>query len=214
MVSSVHERVETGVGCLGDPETLHGIARKCARPELSRKAHFDLFVSTLAEGYPRRIETSRRWVLNSANGTLGTMTLLYASLSEYLLIQGSPIGTEEHSGRHFATVQGFMVEGEMWVYLEGSTERTVFRPGAHAMLAARGSKGYLIRENGWMLEHASRSHPGDAPRGHHGRPVQQPRHAQPVRHLLGLRPPCPAPRRTSTPGPEGPSPTRTPATAP
>jgi hypothetical protein len=155
----------TGVTYLFDTATLHGIARDCARPELSREARFDLLVSSLAERYPGRIEIRRRWVLNSANGALGTMTLLYASLSEYLLIFGSPIGTEGHSGRYFATVHDFMIEGEMWVYMEGSTERTVFRPGDHAVLPARGSKGYLIRENGWMLEYARGAIPAMLPAG-------------------------------------------------
>jgi C-8 sterol isomerase len=150
---------------LFDPEILHAIARECADPALSRQARFEKLITTLAERYPGRIETRQRWVLNSANGALGTMTILYASLSEYLLIFGSPIGTEGHSGRYFATVHDYLVEGEMWVYLEGETERRVFLPGDHATLPARRSKGYLIRENGWMLEYAHGCIPAMLPAG-------------------------------------------------
>lgn len=125
----------------------------------------ETLVQRIAHRWPGRINTRIRWILNSANGALGTMTLLYASLSEYLIIFGSPIGTEGHSGRYFADVYDIMIEGDMWVYLEGETSRTVFRPGDMAHLPRRRSKGYRIVDNGWMLEYATGCIPAMLPAG-------------------------------------------------
>ena len=144
---------------------LHKIARDAAALKMPRKERFEKLIDMIDARWPGRIEKRQRWVLNSANGALGTMTILYASLSEYLIIFGSPIGTEGHSGRYFATVHDFMVEGEMWVYVEGDIERTVFKPGDHAVLKARASKGYCIREDGWMLEYAHGCIPAMLPAG-------------------------------------------------
>lgn len=151
------------MGYILKPEDLHSIAQSVVG--LPRAEMFKTLMEKLNERYPGRMNMQVRWVLNSANGALGTMTILYASLSEYLIIFGSPIGTEGHSGRYFAEVHDFMIEGEMWTYYEGETERTVFKPGDAACLKARTAKGYCIRENGWMLEYARGCIPAMLPMG-------------------------------------------------
>jgi hypothetical protein len=135
-------------------EELHAIAREVAALDLPRQERFDRLVELVSQRHPGRLAKKRRFVLNSANGALGTIAILYASLSEYLLIFGSPIGTEGHSGRYFATVHDFMLEGEMRAYVEGDIDQTIFRPGDHATLGFRSAKGYRICEDTWMLEYA------------------------------------------------------------
>ncbi|HSA32175.1 MAG TPA: ERG2 family protein [bacterium] len=146
-------------------EELHELARQASALAVPRRERFETLIDMIDARWPGRIEKRQRWVLNSANGALGTMTILYASLSEYLIIFGSPIGTEGHSGRYFATVHDFMVEGEMWVYVEGEIDRTVFRPGDHATLKARSAKGYRIEGDSWMLEYAHGCIPAMLPAG-------------------------------------------------
>jgi C-8 sterol isomerase len=150
---------------LFDVETLHAVAREAAGRDLPREERIATLVEALDARWPGRIERRPRWILNSANGALGTLTILYASLTEYLIVFGSPIGTEGHSGRYPATVHDFVFEGEMWAYLEGDTERTVYRPGDHAVLPARRAKGYCLRENAWMLEYAEGCIPAMLPPG-------------------------------------------------
>ena len=146
-------------------EELHAIAREAAALDLPRPERFARLIELLEARWPGRLAKRQRWVLNSANGALGTMTILYASLSEYLLIFGSPIGTEGHSGRYFSTVHDFMLEGEMWVYVEGEIEKTVFQPGDHATLRFHSAKGYRIHEDSWMLEYAHGAIPTMLPPG-------------------------------------------------
>ncbi len=117
---------------------------------------FDAITADLDASHPGHIYTGpRRWVLNNAGGAMGQITLIHASISEYILFFGTPIGTEGHSGRYPTTVWDFMIQGEVWTYLEGGFERSVSKPGINAMALPRGSaKGYRAFEDSWMLEYA------------------------------------------------------------
>ncbi len=150
---------------LFDPQELHELSVEAIKDAETLNDKFDNILRALNERYPGRINNDIQWILNSANGALGTMTILYASLSEYILIFGSPIGTEGHSGRYFADVHDFMLHGEMWTYYEGETDRHVYKPGDAAHLARRRAKGYCIKEQGWMLEYARGCIPAMLPMG-------------------------------------------------
>lgn len=134
------------------PERLHEIARQALdRPpqEMLRAV-----AEGLARAYPGHVRSELDWIFNNAGGAMGQMALLHASLTEYLLLFGTPIGTEGHSGRYATEVHDFMLAGEMWCYHEGELERTVYKPGDAAYLGRSRVKGYRIPEFAWMLEYA------------------------------------------------------------
>jgi hypothetical protein len=135
-----------------DPETLAEIARLGVG--LPRDAMFRAVHEALRERYPRHIDPEIRWVFNNAGGAMGQMTILHASLSEYLIFFGTPIGTEGHSGRYRTEVWDYMLDGEMWCYVLGETERSMYRPGEYAYLGKNQVKGYRIPDFAWMLEYA------------------------------------------------------------
>lgn len=135
-----------------DPKVLAEIAKKGIG--LPHDRMFGVVHEALRERYPKHIHPDIRWIFNNAGGAMGQMTLLHASLTEYLLFFGTPIGTEGHSGRYRTAVWDFMLEGEMWCYVEGETARSVYRPGEYAHLGASKVKGYRIPDHGWMLEYA------------------------------------------------------------
>ena len=56
------------------------------------------------------------------------MKLYYASIFEYIMIWGTPIGSEGHSGRHAVGFWDTVIDGEMWYYGEGQFEKRVYRP--------------------------------------------------------------------------------------
>src|SRR4051812_33840756 len=97
---------------LFEPEVLHEIARSVVG------LPFDELVRALgdrlAEKYPGHIETRTDWLFNMTAGVLGSMTLFHCSLSEYVLLFGSSIGTGGFSGRYLMDVYDFMVQGDMW----------------------------------------------------------------------------------------------------
>ena len=114
---------------------------------------FEGLVVALSNAYPQVVD-QRRWIFNNAGGAMGQIRLLYASLSEYLMLFGTPIGTEGHSGRYATEVWDVVLAGEMWTYLEGQVDRTVHRPGEMAYLGRSQAKGYRIPDFVWMLEYA------------------------------------------------------------
>jgi C-8 sterol isomerase len=104
--------------------------------------------------YPGHIERRPTWFLNLAGGALGVMTLLHGSLSEYVFLFGSPIGTEGFSGRYPVEIFDFVLAGEMWTFGEDDVaERQVFRPGDVAHLPRGRAKGYRLPDAAWMLEY-------------------------------------------------------------
>ncbi len=138
---------------LFDPADLHAAARKVMGLGTPR-AQFAALADDLAARYPGHVRFDDRWLFNNAGGAMGAMTLLHASLSEYLIFFGTPIGTEGHSGRYRAEVYDFLLDGEMWCYVPGESERTVYRRGDAAHLGSGLAKGYRIPDHAWMLEYA------------------------------------------------------------
>jgi hypothetical protein len=149
---------------LFDPGELHEIAklaladcslvRGTARVDKPRSALLESVEEQLYARYPKHITRDNPWLFNNAGGAMGQMKLLHCSLSEYILIFGTPIGTEGHSGRYATEVYDFMLEGEMWCYHAGEFERTVFKPGDLAYLGPDAAKGYCAPSSVFMLEYA------------------------------------------------------------
>ncbi len=137
---------------LFSPETLHSITQQATGKPLDEA--FNHIRERLDETWPNRIHADKPWIFNNAAGAMGQLKLLYASMSEYIIFFGTPIGTEGHSGRYFADVHDFMIQGEMWTYFEGDLEKTIYLPGDWATLPARRAKGYRAHADTWMLEYA------------------------------------------------------------
>ncbi len=135
-----------------DPDELAEIARNGVG--LTGERMFAAVHDALHARYPKHVHPARRWVFNNAGGAMGQIAIVHASLSEYILFFGTPIGTEGHSGRYRTEVWDFMLAGEMWCYIEGEIERSTYKPGEYAYLGATKVKGYRIPDRAWMLEYA------------------------------------------------------------
>lgn len=139
-------------GKLFNPDELHAIAK--AAVGLDRQVACDQIVAELKRKYPEHIHDGLPWIFNNAGGAMGQMKILHVSLSEYIILFGTPIGTEGHSGRYNAEVFDFVFDGEMWCYHEGGLDRTVYKPGDAAYLKRKQTKGYKIQDSAFMLEYA------------------------------------------------------------
>lgn len=135
-----------------EPRRLHAIARAASRLK-DRDQMFHYITEEVAKAYPGHIETTHHWVWNNAGGAMGQMTLLHASLREYLILFGSSLGTEGHSGRYSAEVFDFMFDGDMYVEYQGQINRHEYKPGDAALLPQGSTKHYCIPDHGWMLEY-------------------------------------------------------------
>ena len=137
---------------LFDAEQLHTLVH----PVIGRPLPdiFDALVDSLAARYPGHILREDEWIFNNAGGAMGMMRVLHASLTEYLILFGSPIGTEGHTGRLFADDWFFILDGEQWAYTEGALEREVYRPGDMHHLRRGVAKGYRMPGRCFALEYA------------------------------------------------------------
>lgn len=79
----------------------------------------------LDKEYPGHIRLKEEWVFNNAGGAMGSMWILHGSLTEYVIIFGTPVGTEGHTGRYLADDYFIILEGEQWAYAAGELTREV-----------------------------------------------------------------------------------------
>jgi hypothetical protein len=140
------------MGNLFNPDQLHELARRHAGA--AGPAAFEALIADLAAAYPGHIETRQNWLFNLTAGATGVMTVLHGSLSEYLILFGTPVGTEGFSGRYWLDIYDFVLAGEMWTYTEAQChERVITRVGEKALLPRRQVKGFRLREETWLLEY-------------------------------------------------------------
>lgn len=152
------------MGYIFEPGNLHELCKRAAR-EQSRDAMIRVVTEELKRQYPRHIDLEVPWLFNNAGGAMGQIKLLHCSLTEYILVFGTPTGTEGHSGRYTTEIYDFMLEGEMWCFHAGEFDRTVFKPGDVAYLGADRAKGYAVPSSALMLEYARGAIPTMLPFG-------------------------------------------------
>jgi len=140
------------MGYLFEPEVLHGIAQRGVGMPIHEMIPF--IHRELSESYPGHIREDPGWALNNAGGAMGSILVLHASLTEYVIIFGTPIGTEGHSGRFLAEDYFMILDGEQWAYEPGELERRVYRPGDLHVMRRGHAQGYRIPERCWALEYA------------------------------------------------------------
>mmetsp|Transcript_666 Transcript_666/g.2539 ORF Transcript_666/g.2539 Transcript_666/m.2539 type:complete len:215 (+) Transcript_666:242-886(+) len=140
-----------------DPETMHRVAKQAIadNPANDPQGIVDSVRSLLKKEYPDDIVDDSEWLFNNAGGAMGAMVVLHASLSEYVIIFGSPIGTEGHSGRFLSDDYFTILHGEQWAYSPGQLTKEVYKAGSQHLMSKGVAKGYKIPDEGcWALEYA------------------------------------------------------------
>ncbi|KAF9498642.1 C-8 sterol isomerase [Pleurotus eryngii] len=142
-----------------EPSKLHALAQDAiaAHPD-DTGAMVHHIVSNLTAEYPssqiRINPNEREWVFNNAGGAMGGMYIIHASITEYLIIFGTPLGTEGHSGIHTADDYFHILSGEQWAYTLGSFEKEVYTAGSVHLMPRGVRKQYKMHKGCFALEYA------------------------------------------------------------
>jgi len=148
---------------LFDPDVIHecalaGIGKP--KPEM-----FDAIADAMEDAYPGRIDRTQPWLYSIAGGAMIQMKLYYASVFEYLMIWGTPIGSEGHSGRHAVGFWDTVIDGETWYYAEGQFEKRVYRPGDRIWVGPGQARAMNFTDGVWAVEYARGPLPLSVPFG-------------------------------------------------
>ena len=141
-----------------DPVVLQAVARKAAGLRLPSDELITRTVELLAEQYPDHIVAGPgRWVGSKAGGVLGKVRFLYFSPREYVVIFGTPTGTQGFSGRYrHVDIHKFLLAGQIDSYdldCDDTQPLPTLLPGEHTCLARGHARGLTIHPGSWHLEY-------------------------------------------------------------
>lgn len=141
-----------------DPDVLHKVVKDVVGLQLDSGELIAEAVRLLAQGYPDLIDpTPGRWVGSKAGGILGKVRFLHFSPREYLVIFGSPTGTQGFSGRYkHVDIHKFLLAGRIDSYdleSDDTTPLAPLLPGERTCLERGRARGLTIHPGSWHMEY-------------------------------------------------------------
>lgn len=141
-----------------DPDVLHEVTVRALGLPVAGGELITRTIELLAAEYPDLIDpTPGRWVGSKAGGVLGKVRFLYFSPREYIVIFGSPTGTQGFSGRYkHVDIHKFLLAGQIDSYdLESDDTMPLppLRPGDRTCLHRGHARGLTIHPGSWHLEY-------------------------------------------------------------
>ncbi|XP_040053922.1 sigma non-opioid intracellular receptor 1 [Gasterosteus aculeatus] len=116
---------------------------------------FAKVVVELRKRYPGHIlpDEDLQWVFVNAGGWMGSMCLLHASLTEYLLLFGTAVDTGGHSGRYWAEISDTIITGTFRQWKEGTTKSEMYYPGDTIVHSVGEATSVQWSTGTWMVEY-------------------------------------------------------------
>ncbi|XP_077099354.1 sigma non-opioid intracellular receptor 1 [Siphateles boraxobius] len=116
---------------------------------------FSKVVVELRKRYPGHIlpDEDLQWVFVNAGGWMGSMCLLHASLTEYVLLFGTAVDTGGHSGRYWAEISDTIISGTFRQWKEGTTKSETYYPGDTIVHVVGEATSVQWSAGTWMVEY-------------------------------------------------------------
>ncbi|KAG9242040.1 putative C-8 sterol isomerase (Erg-1) [Calycina marina] len=139
-----------------NPADLHDLSKRAigAHGNDTRQV-VEMIVGELSAKLPGGyVNLDEEWIFNNAGGAMGAMYIIHASITEYLIVFGTAIGTEGHTGRHTADDYFHILAGTQLAYTPGEYEPEVYPQGSVHHLHRGTVKQYKMDEACFALEYA------------------------------------------------------------
>jgi len=140
-----------------DPPRLHALARTAiAAHDNDTAAIVRFIVDDLSQKHPGHVNLEEEWVINNAGGAMGAMYILHASITEYIIIFGTAVGTEGHTGQHPVDNYFHILTGTQTAYAPGpgSYKPEVYPAGSVHHLPRGTIKQYKMENACFALEYS------------------------------------------------------------
>ncbi|RMJ21878.1 C-8 sterol isomerase [Aspergillus sp. HF37] len=156
------------------PEQLHELSTRAIDTHGNNtRGMVDHIVGELDQVTPgNHVNIDQEWVFNNAGGAMGAMYIIHASkppflphavvavaiaavgITEYLIVFGTAIGTEGHTGRHTADDYFNILSGTQLAFVPGEFEPEVYPAGSVHHLQRGLVKQYKMESSCFALEYA------------------------------------------------------------
>lgn len=152
-IASIHYWLTTK-SYLFEQKTIVEIGNRYTAKEIHIQ-QFKGIISDLEEHYPGHImpEQYRKWILIKSGGWIGTINILHASLTEYLVFTGTAIDSQGHSGRHWANITLVVLTGSIKEWKEGGIQATQHQQGDTVTLTWGSASSLQWKADTWTLEY-------------------------------------------------------------
>ncbi|KAF2019935.1 C-8 sterol isomerase [Aaosphaeria arxii CBS 175.79] len=138
-----------------EPSHLHDLSQRAIAAHGNDTAQIVRYiVDELNTKVPHHVNLDEEWVFNNAGGAMGAMYIIHASITEYLIIFGTAVGTEGHSGRHTADDYFHILSGEQLAFVPGQFEPERYPQGSVHHLRRGDVKQYKMESACFALEYA------------------------------------------------------------
>ncbi|XP_071944393.1 sigma non-opioid intracellular receptor 1-like [Antedon mediterranea] len=148
---------------LFDDQKIAKIAEKYVG--LPHNEAFNRVANELRDKYPGHIlpKEDEQWIFMNAGGWMGSICILHASVTEYVLFFGTAVDTGGHSGRYWANISDTIMTGTFRQWKEETTESQVYYPGTTLLHAWGEATSVQWSAGTWMVEYGRGFIPSTVP---------------------------------------------------